>query len=107
MDTRSRIDDIPLDPDLALLFAELERRMGASQRPTLRAWLECAEAWRIAQALEQSRGNRSAAARSLGIGRRTLYTKMEKLGIQPRWGAAPVPRPSNGAAGPGTTNGAG
>ena len=27
-------------------------------------------------------GNRSAAARALGIGRRTLYTKMEKLGIQ-------------------------
>ena len=26
---------------------------------------------------------RSEAARQLGIGRRTLYTKMEKLGIEP------------------------
>jgi DNA-binding NtrC family response regulator len=47
--------------------------------------VELAEAWRIARALRRSRGNRSAAARELGIGRRTLYTKMEKLGISPRF----------------------
>jgi DNA-binding NtrC family response regulator len=51
--------------------------------------MELAEAWRILEALRQTRGNRSAAARALGIGRRTLYTKMEKLGIQPSWGAGP------------------
>jgi DNA-binding NtrC family response regulator len=78
------------DPDLAALFVALERRLeGGGQRPTLRAWLECAETWRILEALRQSRGNRSAAARSLGIGRRTLYTKMEKLGIQASAGAGP------------------
>jgi hypothetical protein len=44
-----------------------------------------AEAWRIAQALRETRGNRSAAARVLGIGRRTLYAKMEKLGLTPVW----------------------
>lgn len=79
----------------------------ACVRLGLREWLRCAEAWRIASVLREQRGNRSAAARALGIGRRTLYTKMEKLGIQPRWGPAPVSRPSNGAPGPGTTNGAG
>ena len=40
-----------------------------------------AEAWRIEQALRETRGNRSAAARRLGIGRRTLYAKMHKLGL--------------------------
>ena len=53
--------------------------------PTLRAWVGLAEAWRIVQALQAARGNRSAAARTLGIGRRTLYTKMERLGIEPAW----------------------
>ena len=51
----------------------------------LREFLAIAEAWRIARALRDHRGNRSAAARSLGIGRRTLYTKMEKLGLVPIW----------------------
>jgi DNA-binding NtrC family response regulator len=52
---------------------------------SLRAWLELAEAWRITQALRECKGNRSAAARKLGIGRRTLYAKMDKLGITPTW----------------------
>jgi len=87
-----------LDPDLTALFAQIERKLVASgQRSTLRSWMESAEAWRILEALRQCRGNRSAAARALGIGRRTLYTKMEKLGIQPSWspgnGAAPIARP--------------
>lgn len=52
---------------------------------SLRAWLDLAEAWRITQALRECKGNRSAAARLLGIGRRTLYAKMDKLGITPSW----------------------
>src|SRR4030095_11044784 len=51
----------------------------------LRDFLAIAEVGRIARALREHRGNRSAAARSLGIGRRTLYTKMEKLGLVPTW----------------------
>lgn len=51
----------------------------------LRDWMALAEAWRISQALRAARGNRSAAARALGIGRRTLYSKMEKLGLEPVW----------------------
>ena len=52
---------------------------------SLRSWLELAEAWKITKTLRECRGNRSAAARSLGIGRRTLYAKMEKLQIAPTW----------------------
>jgi len=77
----------PPRADLDRLFGEftqLVRSAGAlpdGQLPALRDWVELAEAWRITHALRQYRGNRSAAARSLGIGRRTLYSKMEKLGI--------------------------
>jgi DNA-binding NtrC family response regulator len=66
-----------------LRLEQLERwaePLGASALP-LREWLALAEAWRIARALREARGNRSAAARALGIGRRTLYTKIEKLGL--------------------------
>ena len=54
----------------------------------LREWTERAEAWRIAQVLRECRGNRSAAARRLGIGRRTLYTKMDRLGVCATWEVA-------------------
>ncbi len=52
---------------------------------SLRSWLNMAETWRITRALRECGGNRSAAARALGIGRRTLYAKMDKLGISPSW----------------------
>jgi DNA-binding NtrC family response regulator len=41
------------------------------------------ERQRILQALEQTGGNRMAAARLLGIGRSTLYRKLVSLGITP------------------------
>ncbi len=53
-------------------------------RLSLREWLDVAESWRIKQTLSECNGNRSAAARVLGIGRRTLYSKMERLGIATR-----------------------
>jgi hypothetical protein len=75
-----------LDPALEELFAAARRRAAdGGGSLTLRAWLERAELWRILDALHEAGGNRSAAARALGIGRRTLYTKMEKLGIRPAW----------------------
>lgn len=58
----------------------------SSERPeTLKAWIDLAEAYRITQALRECNGNRSAAARLLGIGRRTLYAKMDKLDITATW----------------------
>jgi DNA-binding NtrC family response regulator len=91
-----------LDPELGLWFAELAHRAGGREARSLglRAWLELAEAWRIREALRDSRGNRSAAARALGIGRRTLYTKMGKLGIEPGWTKAGDPAGARTAAGP-------
>ena len=64
--------------------ASLEAARGTPSR-TLKAWLDLAEAYRITQALRDCHGNRSAAARALGIGRRTLYAKMDKLGITATW----------------------
>lgn len=79
-------DAMGLEARLARLFEEIAASgepVGPS--PTLRRWLDAAEAWRIREALAAARGNRSAAARTLGIGRRTLYAKMEKHGIRPVW----------------------
>lgn len=64
------------------LYCDALREDGANTTTlTLREWLDLAEAWRIRQVLRECRGNRSAAARQLGIGRRTLYSKMERLQI--------------------------
>ena len=70
------------------MLDELSDRLAERERVgpvKLREWLDLAEAWHIARVLERCGGNRTAAARELGIGRRTLYAKMEKLGIAPRW----------------------
>jgi len=76
----------PSSKEFALFLQHAERleREGSAPR-SLRAWLDLAEAWRITQVLRACKGNRSAAARELGIGRRTLYSKMEKLEITPTW----------------------
>jgi DNA-binding NtrC family response regulator len=81
----------------------------------LREWSDRAEAWRIVQALRECRGNRSAAARALGIGRRTLYTKMDRLGVGPAWGVVrggeslspEAPPTALSAAGPDPRDGSG
>ena len=75
-----------MDIDLQLRDLEKQARERSGGRPVpLRDWMALAETWRIAEALREARGNRAAAARSLGIGRRTLYTKMERLGLTPVW----------------------
>ena len=87
MDVQRSDGGPPFDPGLHPIFMELRQRTAATGDPlTLRAWRERAELWRILDALREAGGNRSAAARALGIGRRTLYNKMEKLGIHPAWG---------------------
>jgi DNA-binding NtrC family response regulator len=83
-------------PPVDAAFEDLYRRSIETGSPAslkLRDWVQRAEAWRIAQALRECRGNRSAAARSLGIGRRTLYSKMEKLGLGPAWAVWGTPPP--------------
>lgn len=78
------------EPSLDLLFNGFLRQaatQNGGSAPKLRDWVNLAEAWRISHALRQCRGNRTAAAQLLGIGRRTLYSKMEKLEIVPRFSA--------------------
>ncbi len=78
--------------------SEFERflaQAGHDEPASLRAWLELAEAWKITKTLRECRGNRSAAARALGIGRRTLYAKMEKLRITPTWKVGDAREPSS------------
>jgi DNA-binding NtrC family response regulator len=86
IDARERTVPVSSKPSLDLLFDGFLRqattRNGGSA-PKLRDWMDLAEAWRISHALRECRGNRTEAARILGIGRRTLYTKMEKLAIVP------------------------
>ena len=79
----ARPDESTLDSFFEKFFdTAAEQRGGA---PNLVEWVDLAEGWRIVRALREAQGNRAAAARALGIGRRTLYTKMEKLGIAPKF----------------------
>ena len=82
-ESAARPEDGSVDDLFDAFFATASERRGAA--PNLKDWVDLAEAWRIVRALREARGNRAAAARALGIGRRTLYTKMEKLGIAPRF----------------------
>lgn len=81
--TASRPDASALDAFFEKFFEAASEKRGSA--PNLTEWVDLAEGWRIVRALREARGNRAAAARALGIGRRTLYTKMEKLGIAPRF----------------------
>ncbi|MCP5039845.1 MAG: hypothetical protein GY944_02370 [bacterium] len=67
-------------------FLEHAASLDRGEPQSLKSWMDLAEAWQITQALHRCRGNRSATARALGIGRRTLYAKMDKLGITATWG---------------------
>jgi DNA-binding NtrC family response regulator len=72
-------------------FLHHAKSIQGDSRLSLRAWIDLAETWRITEALREAGGNRSAAARALGIGRRTLYAKMDKLDITPSWGVIDRP----------------
>ena len=83
-----RVERAPGTDSLEALLGEVYQTASADRAQSsldLREWLEIAEAWRIVVALREARGNRSSAARALGIGRRTLYSKMKKLGINADW----------------------
>lgn len=62
--------------------AELSQAMGpVRQEPVLALHDADDERQRIAAALQQTGGNKSKAARLLGIDRKTLYNKLERLGL--------------------------
>jgi DNA-binding NtrC family response regulator len=75
----------PLERDrLEQLFEALyEEAVAAEGRPslTLAEWLRHAERWRIQLALDRCGGDRTAAARRLGVPRRSLYYRMQQVGM--------------------------
>ncbi|MFO7561667.1 MAG: sigma-54 dependent transcriptional regulator [Enhygromyxa sp.] len=73
--------DLSLLPDAEGL-AELPERGEDGLRLTLKQKLEAYEKGLLIAALEQANGNRSEAARALGIGRATLHDKLKKYGLE-------------------------
>jgi two-component system NtrC family response regulator len=74
----------PVTPE-HLTFAQPEASTAASWVPRIPPEglsLEALERELILQALERAGGNKSAAARLLGLTRRTLYSRMEKHGLR-------------------------
>ncbi len=67
----------PMKVDVSAAFAREELT-----QPTLRERLQIFEREQIEQALETSGGHQGRAAQLLGISRRTLFNKMEQLGIR-------------------------
>ena len=63
-------------------FAHAPRTPHPAQDGTLREAAEGAERQAIAAALEQSGGNRRAAAQRLGVSLRTLFYKMSRYGLE-------------------------
>jgi transcriptional regulator of acetoin/glycerol metabolism len=68
-------------PGRVLQADDLPEHLRSSTRRQL-SKLESLERDAIITALEQSGGNRSVAAESLGMGRTTLYRKLRALGIE-------------------------
>jgi two-component system response regulator AtoC len=60
--------------------AEPELHFSSAVRP-LKEEIRRTELRAITKALHYAKGNRALAARLLGVSRRTLYTKLEELGI--------------------------
>ena len=58
-----------------------DRAVGASTTPIAGTTLKDVERQQIVRALQEAQGNRSLAARNLGIERKTLYKKAQRLGI--------------------------
>jgi DNA-binding NtrC family response regulator len=81
---RSGIEGGEKDRLEQLLEALYESAVALEGRPSLclDEWLRHAEAWRIRLALRLCDGDRSAAARRLGIPRRSLYHRMQLLGVR-------------------------
>ena len=66
-----------------LLEALYENAVADEGRPSLHLteWLRYAEAWRIRLALRLCDGDKTAASRTLGLPRRSLYHRMALLGL--------------------------
>jgi DNA-binding NtrC family response regulator len=73
--------DVPNLPEALRSEAQAAPPVAVEEQRTLRDAVAAVERRMIVAALERSGGNRSEAARQLGIGRPQLYAKMEEYGI--------------------------
>jgi DNA-binding NtrC family response regulator len=73
--------DVPNLPDALRSGGGQARPVEEEDRGTLREAIAALEKRMIARALERASGNRSEAARQLGIGRPQLYAKMQEYGL--------------------------
>lgn len=73
------------EEDLPLLLKEMSPGDGSSSPDSISADLPLDEVEKatILKTLEQAKGNKSEAARRLGITRRTLHKKLKKYGVMP------------------------
>jgi len=76
-------DGVINNDDLSLPFDEVAVSSCATEDKNLDSMLEDSERNLLAGALERHRGNVVAAAKELGIPRRTIYDRLKKLGIDP------------------------
>ena len=74
------VDDLP--PELAGVEVSEEAIAAAGPVSLIGRPMEEIECWAIEQTLALTKGNREEAARTLGIGARTLYRKLEKYNLQ-------------------------
>jgi DNA-binding NtrC family response regulator len=99
----------PIGPEhLTFARPELLRDLGGAASPNARSWvpeippeglsLEVLERELILKALERADGNKSQAARLLGLTRRTLYSRMERHGLRRADEAEPVEADEAGEA---------
>jgi DNA-binding NtrC family response regulator len=83
--------DVPNLPDNVRAATAEAPPAAAEDGLSLRQAVADLERRMIGRALERAGGNRSEAARQLGIGRPLLYAKMEQLGLAPRGGGSRDP----------------
>ncbi len=76
-------DELPV---FNTLEKEEKGRIGAFELPPEGISLEELEKSLLKQALEQTGGNQSQAAKRLGLSRHALLYRLEKYGIDPHWG---------------------
>jgi Nif-specific regulatory protein len=89
--TGSSIETVHLPPSLQTRSREGERKESGK----LNAMIEAQERGMIVDALKESRGNQSQAARILGTTKRIIQYKIQKLGIDPRRFKAKYASPSS------------
>ena len=75
------VDDLLLEPPEAMQ-GEVSLAPGVAMQMGLQAYLDETERQSILQALEKTNGNRTAAARLLGVTFRSLRYRMERLNMQ-------------------------